>query len=63
MAQEQERLLGEKVIWWTKVGGVIAGVLGLLRHYAELAVGGAATAAAAIGLEGILYKRKQQSSA
>ncbi len=63
MTAVQERSTGEKVLWWTKVGGVVAGLLGIIRQCADLAVGGFVTTAAAIGLEGIVYKRNQQTSA
>ncbi|MBI4065522.1 hypothetical protein HY409_04120 [Candidatus Gottesmanbacteria bacterium] len=63
MAAIQERSIGEKALWWTQVGGVIAGLLGMLRHCAELAVGGFATTAAAIGLERVLYRRDQTAQA
>lgn len=59
MSAQQERTIGEKVLWWTQVGGVVAGLLGIIRHCADLAVGGFATTAAAIGIEGVLYRKNQ----
>ena len=48
----------EKGVWWAKVGGIIAGVLGMLRHVADLALGGAMVAASAIGIEQVIFKRQ-----
>ena len=52
----------EKVIWWAKVGGIVAAVVGVFRHAAELATGGAVVVAGAMGLEEVLFKRKQQAN-
>lgn len=58
-----ERTTGEKVLWWTQVGGVIAGVLGMLRHCAQLSAGGFVTTAAALGIEAVLYQKNQTPQA
>lgn len=63
--QEQHTKIGfvEKGLWWAKVGGIVAAVIGMLRQTADIAFGGAAVTATAFGLEGILYRRKQHVNA
>lgn len=54
---EQLPATGEKILWWAKFGGIVAGVLGIIRHSADLMYGGAALTVGAIVAEKTLYQR------
>jgi hypothetical protein len=53
--------IGEKVVWWGKIGGVVAAVLGMLTHAGELVLGGAGVSAVSIALEQTVIKRKDHA--
>jgi len=60
--EREQRPVGEKIVWWGKVGGIVAAVLGMLRHAGELALGGAGVSAASIAIEQTALKRKTRGS-
>ena len=51
----------EKFFWWAKFSGIVAGVLGIIRHSADMAYGGAALAVGAVVAEKTLYKHSAKS--
>ena len=60
---EREHLpAGEKIVWWGKVGGIVAAVLGILRHAGDLVLGGAGVSAVSIAVEQSVLKRKTRGS-
>lgn len=59
---EQSPSLGEKAVWWGKIGGIVAAVLGLLTRAGDLVLGGAGVSAASIAIEQTVLKRKPLST-
>lgn len=55
--EKAPRSITEKTIWWAKIGGVTAAILGALRHITELTTAGVAVTVGAYAAEGLIYKR------
>lgn len=52
-AKEQEpRTAKDKLVWWAKYGGIVAGLIGIIAGNASLAIGGAAVAVGGFALGG-----------
>lgn len=55
--ESEKRSVGEKAIWWAKVGGITAALLGALRHMSEATHAGIALVVGAYAAEGLIYRR------
>lgn len=55
----QKPTFAEKTIWWAKVGGIVAALVGAFKNMAELAGTGVAVTVGAFIAEGMIYKHSR----